>query len=354
LAFEGSIAAATDAYRAAIKGVEDFAGASGMTLDALLEEYPDLMPHLLGAAERLGQVMVLQGSFDTALQMFRLALGAREDFARKQADSVGRQFAVIDTRYRLANLQLDLGATAEAMVQFRTGLESAESLARVDAKNAGAQRTVILFKDGMARTLLAQGAIAEALALFRANLASARELVARDPGNANWRGNIATGHLRIGDALFAQADLAGALAEYESQAAVSAALVASNPAEPDWQASLATAHFKAGDVLRARGAPEAAARYRTSLGIWERLATRMPEIVPYQVERMKASWRVLQGDSAATQAYEAILSSLRRLRDEKKLTADMLKWLDEAERELAALPARLQATTPPPAPHTPK
>jgi tetratricopeptide (TPR) repeat protein len=338
---QGRLSDASRHYRSAIAGVEEFAKAVKQTMAQAVQSHTHLLAVILHAANRLGGVTQLQGSYKEALSYFRLLRDVRAHIAAKHPESVSLRSEVADSDYRIGRVYLHLGDFGAAEQSRRRGLAALEPIAVADRKNVAAQRDVVVMNDSIGQVMLAQGRTAEALAMARANLAAAKQFSADDPNNAEWRGYVAVGHDRVADALRATGDLTAALQEYEQVQMITAKLLASNQSDADLIKLLADARFKAGEILQATGRQEEAVKnFRDSMALSETLVQGNPDIVYFRNRLLQARWRLATTGSGSAVDATAALDALRELGRQHKLTFEQQRWLATAGSGPAISPTR--------------
>ena len=145
----------------------------------------------------------------------------------------------------------------------------------------------------------------------------------------------------LGDIAVARGNLLDALTSYRDSLAIAERLAKADPGDAQRQRDLSLSYDNVGDVLEAQGnLPDALKAYRDSLGIRERLAGVDPSNAAWQIDVLRAQWRLAAHGDDAAQRWAFIVSTLRRLKSENKLTTEQASWLPMAEEELSKITAR--------------
>ena len=236
----------------------------------------------------------------------------------------------------IGNVLVAQGNLPEALKAYRDGLAIATRLAEADPDNAEWQRDLSVSYNKVGDVLVAQGNLPEALKAFRDSLAIAERLAEADSDNAEWQRDLSVSYNKVGDVLVAQGNLPEALKAYREDLAIAERVAKADPSNAGWQRDLSVSYIKIGDVLKAQGnLPAALKAYRDSLAIFERLAKAAPANVRWQVGVLWSNWRLAQHGDEPARRWALIVTTLRKLKDENKLTAEWAKWLPLAEAELA-------------------
>jgi hypothetical protein len=92
---------------------------------------------------------------------------------------------------------------------------------------------------------------------------------------------------------------------------------------------------KIGDALVAEGdLPEALKSFRTDLAIAERLAQSDPDNAGWQFDLVVSHWKLAANGDDAPRRFAFIVATLRKLKEENRLTPQQEKWFPEAEGQL--------------------
>ena len=125
----------------------------------------------------------------------------------------------------------------------------------------------------------------------------------------------------------------------EAATAFKAALAAARRVGDERDESVALDQI--GDVLKAHGnLPEALKSFRDGLAIADRLAKADPGNAGWQVDLVVSNWKLAANGDDAARRFTFVVATLRKLKDENRLTPAQEKWLPQAETELAKLTPR--------------
>jgi tetratricopeptide (TPR) repeat protein len=178
----------------------------------------------------------------------------------------------------------------------------------------------------------------DALTSYRDSLAIAERLAKADPGDAQRQRDLSLSYDNVGDVLEAQGNLPDALTSYRDSLAIAERLANDDPGDAQRQRDLSLSYDNVGDVLEAQGnSPDALKAYRDGLGIRERLAGVDPSNAAWQIDVLRAQWRLAAHGDDAAQRWAFVVSMLRRLKSENKLTTEQASLLAKAEEELSKI-----------------
>jgi tetratricopeptide (TPR) repeat protein len=310
LVAQGNLAEALTAYRDSLAIAERLAKADpgNATWQRDLS-----VPH-----NKVGDVLVTQGNLAEALTAYRDSLAIRERLAKADPGNAGWQRDLSVSYNNVGDVLVQQGNLAEALTGYRDSLAIRERLAKVDPGNAGWQRDLSVSYNKVGDVLVQQGNLAEALTGYRDSLAIRERLAKADPGNAGWQRDLSVSYNNVGDVLVQQGNLAEALTGYRGSLAIRERLAKADPGNAGWQRDLSVSYSKVGAMLAVQGSlTEALEHYRADLAIAERLAGLDPS---------NADW---QRDLRISR--DQVVSTLRKLKAEDKLTTEQAKWLAEAE-----------------------
>ena len=278
---------------------------------------------------KVGGVLAVQGNLAEALTAFRESQAIFDRLAKADAGNAGWQRDLSVSYDKVGDALVAQGNLVEALTSFRESHAIFDRLAKADPGNAGWQRDLSASYSKVGDVLAAQGNLAEALTSFRDSHAISERLAKTDSGNASWQRELSVSYNKVGDVLIAQGNLAEALTSFRDSRAIMGRLAKTDPGNAGWQRDLSVSYSKVGDVLVAQGNPaEALEQYRAGLAIAERLAGLDPS---------NADW---QRDLRISR--DQVVSTLRKLKAEDKLTTEQAKWLAEAE----ALPTKRARRSP--------
>jgi tetratricopeptide (TPR) repeat protein len=136
----------------------------------------------------------------------------------------------------------------------------------------------------------------QALEAYQEERDTVQKLVQRDQTNSDWQHDLAFSLLDFGDVLQAQSKPDQAMAAYQQAGDVLRKLVQQDPTNGRWQANLARAYLRLGETFQLKLQPVEA--------------------------------------RAALVRAEEILTPLR---DDRRLGSEAKVWLEEAEKQLAAM-----------------
>jgi tetratricopeptide (TPR) repeat protein len=288
--------------------------------------------------ERLGDVYLAQGNLPEALEQYRASLDRMVPIRDADPSNMELQRFTSVTLNKIGGVQVAQGNLPEALKSFRASLALRERLAKADPNNAGWQRDLSVSYNKVGDVLVAQDNLPEALKSYRDGLAIAERLAQADPYNAGWQRDLSISYEKVGDVLKAQGNLPEALESFRDGLAIRERLARADPNNAEWQRDLSVSYERVGDMLVAQGnLPEALKSFRDSLGIRERLAKADATNVGWQVDVLWAHWRLAQNGDDSARRWTLIVVTLRRLKQDNKLTAEQARWLPVAEEELAKL-----------------
>src|SRR5262249_31058122 len=145
-------------------------------------------------------------------------------------------------------------------------------------------------------------------------------------------------HGSVGDVLMARGNVQEALRNYRAQLPIFEHLVRRDPLNAGWQVDLASSHAQVADVFVAEGELEKALEsYRRSHLIREQSLKIDPSNVEGQLDLLWSHGRLALFLDDPAKRIEVIRSTLRKLKEERKLTAEQEGWLPFAEEAHAAL-----------------
>jgi tetratricopeptide (TPR) repeat protein len=291
---------------------------------------------------RHGDVQVAQGDLAGAQKSYTDSLAIRDRLAKSDPGNAGWQRDLSVSVNKVGDVQVAQGDLAGALKSYTDSLAIFDRLAKSDPGNAGWRGDLSVAFNRVGDVQVAQGDLAGALKSYTDSLAIFDRLAKFDPGNAGWQRDLSVAFNKVGDVQMAQGDLAGALKSYTDSLAIFDRLAKFDPGNAGWQRDLSVAFDKVGNVQVAQGDLAGALKsYRDSLGIRERLAKADPSNAGWQLDVLWAQWRLAaQGDDAA-QRWAFIVSTLRRLKSENKLTTEQASWLQKAEAELSKITSHL-------------
>jgi len=140
----------------------------------------------------LGDIARRLGSTTEALAAYRAA---------EAADSRAGDERHLSVSYdRIGNVLVRQGTLPEALKSYRAGLEISERLAGADPGNSDWQRDLSVSYDRIGDVLVRQGTLPEALKSYRAGLEIRERLAGADPGNSDWQRDLIVSCVKIAEA----------------------------------------------------------------------------------------------------------------------------------------------------------
>jgi tetratricopeptide (TPR) repeat protein len=287
---------------------------------------------------KIGDVLVAQGNLPEALKSFRDGLAIAQQLAQADPGNTGWQRDLSVSYDRVGDVLVAQGNLPEALKAFRDGLAIAERLARADPGNAGRQRDLSVSHNKIGDVLVDQGNLPEALKSFRDGHDIFKQLAQADPGNTGWQRDLSVSYDRVGEVLKAQGNLPEALKSFRDGLAIRDRLAQADPGNAGWQRDLSVSYNNIGDVLVAQGnLPEALKALRDGLAIAEQLAQADPSNAGWQFDLIVSHWSLAANGDDAARRFAFIVATLRKLKEENRLTPAQEKWLPKAEARLAEM-----------------
>lgn len=288
------------------------------------------------AYDRTARAFEAQGKLDDAVKTFQVSLSIREALVKADPSALDYQRALSSTWGRLGRLLLAQDNPAGAQRSYTESLSIRERLAKAEPGNAGFQRDLADGYNNLGDLFQQQRKWPEALKAYRDSLAITERLAKANPGNARRQRDLATSYNSLADVLLAQGKPADALKSYRDSLAIIDHLAKSDPGNAQWQRDLADFYIGLGDVLKAQGnRPESMKAFHAAAEIRERLAAVDSDNAGSQFDLVTVRWRLAQSGEEPAWHWKWIVETLNRLRDEGRLSAVQLKWLPEANAELA-------------------
>ena len=299
---------------------------------------------LAGSHDKVGGVLVRQGSLPPALDEHLAAFAIAARLARSDPGNANRQRDLAISLEKIGDALVEQGNLLAALDNFRASHTIADRLAQADPSNVERQLDLALAYEKIGNVLVDRGNLLAALDNFRASHTIADRLAKTDPSNAGWQLDVALSHEKIGDVLAEQNKLPVALASYRASLQIFDRLAKADPNNAGGQLLLALSHTKIGDLLRSQGNLSAALdNYRTALAITERLATGDLGKTGWQRDLALSHARValllarqgLRRDAVtAFKRGRAIILRLRQLSPGDASLARNLAWFEERLAEL--------------------
>ena len=285
----------------------------------------------------VGDILVAQGKGDEALAAYNASLKiAKRLVASYPNDTLFLHHLGIANE-RIGDVLLSRNNLVNALTHYEFKHEISSRLVAGDSLNAFWQHDLSVSFRKLGDVLLAQGKKEESLTAYRAGLRFMEKLTAADPSNTEWQRDLSVCHELIGMVLVAQGKGEDALAAYRASLNVREALAAADPSNAGWQRDLSVSHNKIGDVLVAQGkGDDALAAYRASLKIAEALSAADPSNAGWQRDLAWSHWRLAQHGAQPRRNWQAVVTILRKLDADGRLSPADKKWLPVAESNLAA------------------
>jgi tetratricopeptide (TPR) repeat protein len=284
---------------------------------------------------------------DDAVSMFQDGWFEKETGNLAAADGLYRRFLALKqsstdseqtvwARIGLGEIA-QAGAKPDAALEFyRAAQTVADRLAQKNPKSDEPQRDLATIYEKIGSIDVANNDLAGALKLYQDSFAIRERLANSDPSDVVRQRNLAAAYNNIGDVQRAQNELAGALGSYRSGLAVAQTVAASNPDNASVQRELLVTYIRIGDVQVAqKDLPGAMMTYRDGLAIAERLASSDPANAGLQFDLVTANWRLAAVGDSSAQRFAYIVTALRKLKQEGRLTPAQEPWLPAAEAQLA-------------------
>ena len=282
---------------------------------------------------KIGNIQRVADNLEEALASFRAGLAAWKrliEFDRNRPDWQ-RELALVEAS--IGEVLAGQGRHADALVSYRDALTIFERVSRVDAKNDHLPHDRLSVLDNIGAAYRAQNDFAAAAAAYREALAIAESQAKANPGNAAMQFELAIRRELIGWLLSRNKDFAAALREYHARLGIIENLSRAEPKR--WQVDLAVAEQQVGDVLIALGRlEEAIAAYQAALAIREAVVSADTGNVQAQLELVRAHWILAAHADDPLRRFRLIVATLRKLKDESRLTPDQAVWLPQAEDQL--------------------
>jgi tetratricopeptide (TPR) repeat protein len=284
---------------------------------------------------------------DDAVSMFQDGWFEKETGNLAAADGLYRRFLALKQSSTDSEqtvwARIGLGEIAQAGAKpdkalefYRAAQTVADRLAQKNPKSDEPQRNLATIYEKIGSVDVAKNDLAGALKLYQDSFAIRERLAKSDPSDVIRQRNLAAAYNNIGDVQKAQNELSGALGSYRSGLAVAQSLATSDPDNASVQRELLVTYIRIGDVQVAqKDLPGAMMTYRDGLAIAERLAKSDPANAGLQFDLVTANWRLAAVGDSSAQRFAYIVTALRRLKQEGRLTPAQEPWLPAAEAQLA-------------------
>jgi tetratricopeptide (TPR) repeat protein len=282
---------------------------------------------------KIGNIQRAADKLEDALASFRAGLAAWKrliELDRNRPDWQ-RELALVEAS--IGEVLAGLGRHADALASYQDALAIFGRVSRIDAKNAHLPHDQLSLLDNIGAAYRAQNDLAAAAATYRKALGIAQSMAKDNSGNVAMQFELAVRRGLIGWLLSQSNDSAAALREYQARLGIIENLSRADPKR--WQVDLAVAKRQVGDVLVALGRlEEAIAAYRTALAIREAVVSADTGNVQAQLELVRAHWILAAHGDDPLRRFTLIVATLRKLKDDSRLTPDQAAWLPQAEDQL--------------------
>jgi tetratricopeptide (TPR) repeat protein len=225
-------------------------------------------------------------------------------FAARDPKNADWQFALSTSYIKMGDISAARGDHDGALKAYVDGLEIAKALAARNPKNANWQRDLSVSYGMVATIHEARHDFSRALGGYQKTLEIQQRLAARDPENADWQHDIAITYTKLGDVARKRGDKRDARKSYEHAIAILQSIAAKDAFNTDWQRDLMENFLKLALV------DDAKAKYYVGEGSGILVSLRAKEKLSFQP--------LFVAD---------LLSVLRDLNREGKLTADQKEWI---------------------------
>jgi tetratricopeptide (TPR) repeat protein len=232
---------------------------------AVAPDSADFQQGLANSDETIGNVLMAQGDFATALVEYQRELGIVKPVAEKDPGNVRWQRFIAVINSKIGNALLDQGDLPGALAAYGDDLTITKALAAREPNNGLWQSDLAVSYDDIGNALVKQGDLSAALSNFRQSFGIRLRLKAADPDNTELQRALGLDDDSIGDALLAQDDQSGALEVYRNGLLIHKYLTSKDPGNTIWQRDLflsysriGRASFQQGDLVGALEAFEQA------------------------------------------------------------------------------------------------
>jgi tetratricopeptide (TPR) repeat protein len=231
-----------------------------------------------------------------------------------------------------------LSRSEEALVAYRTSLTVAEHLVAGNPQASDWQRDLAISLVKVADAIVANNR-AEARAYYERSRVIREKLAAADPENLTAQRDISLIYDRIGNTLLSESRHEEALDIFRKGLAIRERIASLDPRNVIAKRDVGFSHDRIATTLQALGQVDhARAQFRTRLLVIEDYAATDPSNAVWQIDLVLCLNSLGQIGDEPRARYERILSILRNLEREKKLTTEQTTWMAAAERFLATLP----------------
>jgi tetratricopeptide (TPR) repeat protein len=238
----------------------------------------------------------------------------------------------------LGDIRRDRADPQGAMTHYLEAQSLSERLSNASPNNIGWERDLSVFYDKIGDMLQEQHKLPEALKYFQDSLAVVERLAKADPNHTEWQRDLSVLYTKVGDVLNAQGNSSEALKSFRDSLTIAERLAKEEPNNARSQRDLSVSYERVGDTLKTQGnLIEALEYYREDLTIAERLVEADPTNVQWQVDLLWSHWRLATNGDESERRWTLIVTTLRQLKQDGKLTVEQAGWLPEAEEQLAKI-----------------
>jgi eukaryotic-like serine/threonine-protein kinase len=285
---------------------------------------------------KIGDVSWQEGKYEDALANYQASVAIVQKLVDGEPANAMWQRELAVCYERLGDAQENLGRHDDALSAFRKRLAIAQLLADADKNNTEWQRDLAIAYNKIGDVLTATHQFDDALVNYRQRLEIAQKLADSDPDNRVWLRDVAMGNNKIGNAMAAVGKKEAALTAYRTGLELEQKLAATDPANATWQRDIFISYAMIGEVLTGeRKNDDALSAFQSAAAIGEKLSAADPGNAQWQYDLALANWQLAALGDDTVKRLTLIVSTLQKLKDEKKLGAGQAALLGAAQAELA-------------------
>jgi tetratricopeptide (TPR) repeat protein/energy-coupling factor transporter ATP-binding protein EcfA2 len=287
---------------------------------------------------QIGSVLAGDGAHAEALDHFRRSLATSEKLLAANPGNVMwlRDVAVVQNQ--IGDVLSLLGRGEEALVAYRTSLTVAEHLVAGNPQASDWQRDLAISLVKVADAIVASNR-AEARGYYDRSRVIREKLAAADPENLTAQRDVSLIYDRIGNTLLSESRHEEALDIFRKGLTIRERIVSLDPRNVIAKRDVGFSHDRIATTLQALGrVDDTRAQFRARLLVIEDYAATDPSNAVWQIDLVLCLNSLGQISDEPRARYERILTILRNLEREKKLTTEQATWIAAAERFLATLP----------------
>jgi tetratricopeptide (TPR) repeat protein len=286
---------------------------------------------------RLGDVLMLAGNVNGALDAFNSGLVIRQKLNTIEPTSPKWKYALLDSYAKVGDALMKLDRRDEALDAYESALTLGRELVDNDqTNNLSWQRELAVAYERTGIALKSLGEFEEALESFTASL-QVRQRLSMEDVNTERSRDLAVGHDWVGDILAEMGEYDGALVEYQKSFAIREKLAADDPGNSKFQRDQAVSYGRIGEALIASGhRDDGLDLLRKNLRVRDRLASADPGNALWQADLVTALRRLaIAGDDPAARLSRA-LEIASQLDREGKLGLDQKSWVADLKKDIDA------------------